>query len=422
MNKNDWRIFEGDRQEPHNAIREKDKKKRKLPDPPRWRHFSTFTPELIQKDEEYWQKLDELAQKKERDMERGRKFFIRSNYAKATEAHETLEATSDRQNQLNLDDEHLQDYARVLDAVNAALYLRRPLLVTGRPGSGKTSLAYAIAYQLQLSPVLLWSITARTTLQDGLYQYDAIARLQDAQLQGNEPKSDGNQFYSKSGYGSGSHYTSLQNRLQDSQLQPNKKLSYRDIGQYIRLGPVGTAFLASQYPRVLLIDEIDKSDINLPNDLLNLFEEGEFPIPELVRLSRQGDKSQTVESADGLDITIKEGKVQCCAFPLVIMTSNGERDFPPAFLRRCLRIRMPDPDENDLKEIVKSHLDDENIYQSCQQLIEKSIQDFIEEQDCQEGNLATDQLLNNVYLITNEVKDDLKEILFRPLTSVEDEK
>lgn len=102
MNKNDWRIFEGDRQEPHNAIRGTDNKKRKLPDPPRWRHFSTFPPELIEKDEEDWQKLDELAQKKERDIERGRKFFIRSNYAKATEANETLETTSDEQNQLNI--------------------------------------------------------------------------------------------------------------------------------------------------------------------------------------------------------------------------------------------------------------------------------------------------------------------------------
>ena len=387
---NDWRIFEGDRQNPHNAIREKDKKKRKLPAPPRWRRFSTFSEELMGKDQEYWQKLDDLAKKRERDQERGRKFFIRSNYAKTA-------GSSSASYQLNEEDEeHLKDYAKVIDAVNAALYLRRPLLVTGRPGSGKTSLAYAIAYQLKLAPVLLWSITARTTLQDGLYQYDAIARLQDAQLQEKEQKPNTN--------------------------EPNKKPAYKDIGQYIRLGPVGTAFVPSQYPRVLLIDEIDKSDINLPNDLLNLFEEGEFNIPELVRLSRQGNKNQTVESADGLDITINEGKVQCCAFPLVIMTSNGERDFPPAFLRRCLRIRMPDPDENDLREIVKSHLDDEKIYQSCQELIEKSIRVFMEEQEQQEGNLATDQLLNNVYLITNQVKDDLKEILFKSLTSVEDEK
>ena len=412
---NDWKIFEGDRQEPHNAIREKDKKKRKLPEPPKWRRFSTFPEKLIDKDEEYWQELDDLAQKKERDRERGRKFFIRSNYAKAA-------GSSSASNQLNGDEEHLKDYVKVIDAVNAALYLRRPLLVTGRPGSGKTSLAYAIAYQLKLAPVLLWSITARTTLQDGLYQYDAIARLQDAQLQEKEQKSNISELNKKPAYKNIGQYTRLQARLQDAQLQPNKKSGYKDIGQYIRLGPVGTAFVPSQYPRVLLIDEIDKSDINLPNDLLNLFEEGEFNIPQLVRLSRQGDKTQTVESADGIDISINEGKVQCCAFPLVIMTSNGERDFPPAFLRRCLRIRMPDPDEKDLKEIVKSHLDDENISQSCQGLIKKSIDAFMKEQEQQEGNLATDQLLNNVYLITNEVKDDLKEILFKPLTSVEDEK
>lgn len=414
---NDWRIFEGDRQEPHNAIREKDKKKRKLPEPPKWRRFNTFPEKLLGKDEEYWQELDDLAQKKERDQERGRKFFIRSNYTMAA-------GNSSASNQLNGDEEHLKDYVKVIDAVNAALYLRRPLLVTGRPGSGKTSLAYAIAYQLKLAPVLLWSITARSTLQDGLYQYDAIARLQDAQLQ-EKDREQNIQENQKSNTDLQLDQKKAKQNTQERQnntIETNTNPSYKDIGQYIRLGPVGTAFVQSQYPRVLLIDEIDKSDINLPNDLLNLFEEGEFNIPELVRLSRQGDQTQSVESADGIEIPINEGKVRCCAFPLVIMTSNGERDFPPAFLRRCLRIRMPDPDENDLKEIVKSHLDDEKIYQSCQELIEKSIRAFMDEQEQQEGNLATDQLLNNVYLITNEVKDDLKEILFKPLTSVEDEK
>ncbi len=376
---NDWRIFEGDRRRPHNAIRNKGR----FPAPPNWRCFSTFPEELVKEDRQYWANLRKLAAKNKRERERGRKFFIRSGYTKAAKGRRS-------QKSVEIDEEHLKDYARVIDAVNAALYLRRPLLVTGRPGSGKTSLAYAIAYQLKLAPVLLWSITARSTLQEGLYQYDAISRLQDAQLQ--------------------------------QQPNPNPKPSYTNIGQYIRLGPVGTAFVPSQYPRVLLIDEIDKSDINLPNDLLNLFEEGEFGISELVRISKQGDKKQLVESADGLDVTITEGKVRCCAFPLVVMTSNGERDFPPAFLRRCLRIRMPDPDEDDLKEIVKSHLEDEGIYRTFKASIEKAIADYTDEQDNQEGNLATDQLLNFVHMLTHKAERDLKEILFKPLTSAEDEK
>src|SRR5262249_23530267 len=109
--------------------------------------------------------------------------------------------------------------------VNAALYLRRPLLVTGRPGVGKSSLAYSVAEELRLGAVLRWTITSRTTLNDGLYRYDAIGRMQEAQLN------------------------------KDSKVPP-------DIGKYLTLGPLGTAMLPSRMPRVLLIDEIDKSDID----------------------------------------------------------------------------------------------------------------------------------------------------------------
>lgn len=263
---------------------------------------------------------------------------------------------------------------------------------------------------------LIWSITARSTLSEGLYQYDAIARLQDANLEQADKGGKGDKKAEEKKENKGNKEG--EERQKPEQLQSN----FRDIGQYIRLGPVGTAFVPSQYPRILLIDEIDKSDINLPNDLLNLFEEGEFDIPELVRLSKQGNKTQTVETVDGLDVTIEEGRVRCSAFPLVVMTSNGERDFPPAFLRRCLRIRMPDPDENDLKEIVKSHLEDEGIYPTFKDDIEKAIAAYREEQDNQQGNLATDQLLNFVHLLTHKAEEELKEILFKPLTSAEDEK
>ncbi len=228
---------------------------------------------------------------------------------------------------------------------------------------------------------MLWSITARSNLQEGLYQYDAIARLQDAQL---------------------------------SQREQNKS-SYQNIGKYIRLGPVGTAFLPSRYPRVLLIDEIDKSDINLPNDLLNLFESGKFEIPELVRLSEQEQEVQ-VGTKDGLNVSIPAGQIKCCAFPFIIMTSNGERDFPPAFLRRCLRVQMPDPTEDDLKEIVNAYLEQEGIAQQFEELIKE----FIEKRDTEEANLPTDQLLNTIYLLNQNADESIKELLFKPLTSETD--
>ncbi|NET59744.1 MAG: AAA family ATPase, partial [Symploca sp. SIO2E6] len=275
------------------------------------------------------------------------------------------------------------DKNNVINMVNAALYLRRPLLVTGKPGTGKTSLAYAVAYELKLGSVLPWYITARSTLQEGLYNYDAIARLQDVQM----------------GY------------------------SKKDIGRYIQLGPLGTALLPSRRPRVLLIDEIDKSDINLPNDLLNLFEEGKFEIPELARIAKKVSQVE-VRTYDGLDVPLKEGKLYSQNFPLIILTNNGERDFPPAFLRRCLRLTMPyDPDATALKEIVKAHLGSDVLTQD-EAKIEGLIQKFIELRSG--GDLATDQLLNAIYLVTRESKPEpedeknLIEVLLKYLTSVED--
>src|SRR5262249_39467772 len=171
--------------------------------------------------------------------------------------------------------------------VNAALYLRRPLLVTGRPGVGKSSLAESVAEELKLGMVMRWTITSRTTLNDGLYRYDAIGRMQEAQL----------------------------NR--DAKTPP-------DIGKYLTLGPLGTAMLPSTRPRVLLIDEIDKSDIDLPNDLLNIFEEGEFEIPELARIPEENQPVEVREYQSDNKVKINKGKVQCTTFPFVVMTSNGE--------------------------------------------------------------------------------------------------
>lgn len=378
MSNQAWHIFQGHQAQPATAEEATKRLEKLLAEPaPNWRKFSGNRVQDSPYDdgeEAYWQKLQAKAEEKTRDKQRGESFRLRL-------ASPIGEPDEDQADKAKTGSHHNE----VLNAVNAALYLRRPLLVSGSPGSGKTSLAYAVAYELQLGPVLLWPITAKSNLKDGLYEYDAIARLQDAQLEGKPPEG---------ATGSGAN-TSAQ----------------RDIGKYIRLGPVGTAFLASKRPRVLLIDEIDKSDINLPNELLNLFEEGQFSIRELERLTDPEPRGQRVKSDDNLDVRVRSGKVQCQGFPLIIMTSNGEREFPPAFNRRCLRVRMPSPTKADLEQIVRAHLQEDNINQ-----FESLIADFAETMKTQAGGLATDQLLNTVYLMTKDADlEQIKQVLLKPL-------
>jgi MoxR-like ATPase len=281
--------------------------------------------------------------------------------------------------------ETFQARSEEIDLVNAALYLRRPLLVTGKPGTGKTSLAYAVAYELGLGEVLHWPITTRTTLKDGLYNYDAIGRLQDAKDKDKD------------------------------------KDNLAEIGKYINLSSLGTALLPSDKPRVLLIDEIDKSDIDLPNDLLHIFEEGEFEIPELRRIADKLDRVEVQTAYKDQKATIEKGRIRCTSFPFVILTSNGERDFPPPFLRRCIRLNIQEPDKTELERIVKAHLQlDDELSEKADNLIEQ----FLKKR--QNGELATDQLLNAVYLVTREnsptgtTKDDLIEKILKYLDSLED--
>lgn len=326
------------------------------PKPPPWRDWHRQEQETgpsNSADEEYWQQVEKLPEQQERTRRRG----------------EVLQLPRNESNQLT------EEAERVRLAVNAAIHLRRPLLITGTPGSGKTSLAHAIAWELRLGPVLHWPITPRSRLiEDGLYLYDALGRLHDSQF---AATSDGDKG----------------------------KRSPDDfpVADYITLGPVGTAFLPFQRPRVLLIDELDKADLQLPNELLNLFEEGEYEIPQLIREAkrRANSNSTPVRTHDaGATAQIPTGRVRCNEFPIVVMTSNRERDFPAAFHRRCIRVDMPAPtDQAAFQSLVRKHFEQ----QDCGKLADKK--NVLEEiatflKTTKQEDRATDQLLNILHLLT----------------------
>jgi MoxR-like ATPase len=178
----------------------------------------------------------------------------------------------------------------LLASVNAAVTLKRPLLVKGEPGTGKTLLASAIAESLEM-PFVTWHVKSTTKASDGLYTYDVVQRLNDS-------------------------------RFGDGDIS--------DIRKYIKMGPVGEAFL-SESQVVLLIDEIDKAEIEFPNDLLRELDEMAFYIPEL---------SETVKAKHR---------------PIIIITSNAERQLPDAFLRRCVFHYIDFPSESTMREIVDVH-------------------------------------------------------------------
>lgn len=175
-------------------------------------------------------------------------------------------------------------------AVNAAVALRRPLLVKGEPGTGKTVLAHQIA-QAAKAPLIEWNIKSTTKAQQGLYEYDAVARLRDGQL-GDE--------------------------------------RVHDIGNYIKKGKLWEAFTAPELP-VLLIDEIDKADIEFPNDLLQELDRMEFYVYETKELVKAKDR------------------------PIVVITSNNEKELPDAFLRRCFFHYIKFPDRETMQAIIDVH-------------------------------------------------------------------
>ncbi|WP_306366114.1 MoxR family ATPase [Nocardiopsis sp. CC223A] len=377
-----WKIFTGSRKP------DSDKIAIRLPDPPPWRNFHAEHPI---DNERYFQSLNRTA--------------LRNAAGDSTS--QKGEATPSRHSARSYDAS-----PETVDQVNTALYLRRPLLVTGPPGSGKSTLAEAVAYELSLGPVLHWPITSRSTLADGLYRYDPIGRL----------------------------YTANHRSRRSSEETPPE---VEDIGDHIRLGPLGTALLPFRRPRVLLIDEVDKSDIDLPNDLLNIFERGYYEIPELMRADPEPPASsegkEKGRSCDGEDVpasgvqvmtadgslttTIRGGRVQCQAFPLVIMTSNGERAFPPAFLRRCIRLSLELPeDEDKLYTILKNHFSDATpSKRDAAGLIARFL-----EQHRSDGQVATDQLLNTVFMHTQmsqadaETRGRMADRLLQSLTDSEE--
>ena len=180
------------------------------------------------------------------------------------------------------------------ESLSVAEITGRPLLIKGEPGTGKTLLANAIAEKKGI-PLFEWHVKSTSVAKDGLYTYDALARLNDARF-----------------------------------LEGEERKKLEDLGNYIKLEGMGQA-ISYQKECVLLIDEIDKADIEFPNDLLRELDRMEFEIPETSRVI----KTQTR--------------------PLVIITSNNEKELPDAFLRRCIFHYIEFPDRELMKEIIRAH-------------------------------------------------------------------
>ena len=235
--------------------------------------------------------------------------------------------------------EGTKDYIATKDlqvAVNAAITLEKPLLVKGEPGTGKTMLAHEVAGALD-RPIITWHIKSTTTAQQGLYEYDAVSRLRDSQL-------------------------------------ADADTDVRDIGKYIIPGKIWEAFTADERV-VLLIDEIDKADIEFPNDLLLELDKMEFFVYE------------TKET------------IQAKHRPIVIITSNNEKELPDAFLRRCFFHFIKFPDRETMIQIINVHHPD--LHES---LLKESLEVFFQFREIQglKKKPSTSELIDWIKLLMVE--------------------
>ncbi len=248
---------------------------------------------------------------------------------------------------------------KLVDVVNLAIYLGRPLLLKGEPGCGKTKLAVAVAYELELD-FEAWYVKSTSQAKDGLYIYDTVGRLRDAQLAA-----------------SGS-------------LTTEEKKRFDEPTSYIRLGPLGRGF-TNPKRSVILIDEIDKADIDFPNDLLLELDEQLIKIEEVQENGR-------------------EKEIKAVNPPIVFITSNDEKDLPDAFLRRCIFYYINFPSYEQIVQIVKNRFPD-----IANELVEKAVARFIKLREILEGetgrfskNVSTSELLDWVNALQ---RDSLKDAL-----------
>lgn len=298
----------------------------------------------------------------------------------------------------------------LLDKVNAAIHLRRPLLLVGPPGIGKSSLAHQISRELRLGRLLRWSVTSRSTSADGLYGYDPLTQIHDLNLENTRNRS----------LGAGDRRYSVEAVRTGTETEAHLSSSAKSIGRYLTLGPLGTAFLPRRLPRVLLIDDFDLGDFDLSGDLLDLFENGGYRIPELARLANVAEWIEVGTDDPGTRVRIRGGQVLCSAFPIIVLTCNTDRDLPPAFLRRCIPVHMDMPEESELLAAVAGHFDG-NLPTGTRDLVIRFL-----EASRHGDRLAVDQLLNAVYLLaetgrqeagpTREQVDHLADLLWHRLT------
>lgn len=242
------------------------------------------------------------------------------------------------------------------EVVELAIYLERPLLIKGEPGCGKTRLAYAVAYEFGQNylggekwPLHFWPVKSTSRAEDGLYRYDAIGRLRDAQL-----------------------------------ARTQKELRQKAAKDYIEYGPLGKAFQQTSRA-VVLIDEIDKADIDFPNDLLSELEDLKFEVKE------------TGES------------IKALSKPIVFITSNDEKDLPDAFLRRCIFHYIKFPLPVDLIKIVQHRfpeLPHEFITKATERFLE--LRKHMEQEKGEAGKrVSTSELIDWVNVLCRDPQDEI---------------